>query len=418
MKIAVITIGDELVTGRTVDTNTSFIAQLTWQLSWPVVLSLSVGDDERAIADALYFAIERADAVILTGGLGPTADDITTQAVAHSLNLALYTDEQVLKGLQDLFAKYNLKWTENNAKQAQFPVGSEILPNPIGTAPGFALRHNNRSIFVIPGVPREAERMMKEQVIPRLMTLSSGDVSIPVTRTIKTFGLSEAAVDNMLRDINFQDMKVKVGFYPHFPENHIVLTTLDKREAEAKRRIEWAEKEIFSRIGNHIFAFDDETLEGNIGKLLKKRGWKISVAESCTGGLITDRLTDIPGSSDYVERGFVTYSNLAKIELLGVPREVIEAHGAVSEETARGMAEGARLKAQTDVGLAVTGIAGPTGGSEVKPVGTVFIAIADHNGTFCVKHHFRWDRRRNKVISAEAALFLLLNYLRGENGAP
>ncbi|HOJ51862.1 MAG TPA: competence/damage-inducible protein A [Syntrophales bacterium] len=414
MKIGVLTIGNELISGRIADTNTSTIARLTWQMNWPLVVSLCVGDDDDMISRALSFALSHAQAVVVTGGLGPTSDDITTAAIAKALNLSLYTDEEVLGGLRDLFQKYNLTWTENNAKQAVFPVGAEILPNPIGTAPGFALRYQDRHIFVIPGVPREAERMMRDQVIPRLLTYTGEEKAFPWSRTLKTFGLSEAAVDEALKDIDFRSMGISIGFYPHFPENHIVISTVGEKD-EAKERLAQGEREITARLGRYIFAYDGETLEGNIGALLRKLGLTIAVAESCTGGLITDRLTDIPGSSDYVERGFVTYSNRAKTELLGVSPETIKRFGAVSEETAREMAQGARNKAQTHLGLAVTGIAGPTGGSEEKPVGTVFIAISDDKGTSCRRHQFRWERRRNKIITATTALFTLLNHLKNRH---
>ncbi|MCX7982461.1 MAG: competence/damage-inducible protein A [Syntrophales bacterium] len=412
MKLAILTIGNELTTGRTVDMNTATIARLVWQLGWHLTSSTSVGDDEEMIARALSFSLSHAQVVIVTGGLGPTADDITTATIAKALGIPLYTDEKVLTGLRELFQRYNLNWTENNAKQAIFPVGAEILPNPAGTAPGYVLPHGASHIFVVPGVPREAEKMVKEQVIPRLLKLTGEETAFPMTRTLKTFGLSEAAVDDALKDIDFRSLGITVGFYPHFPENHIVLSAVGRVEQEVKQRLLNGEKQITERLGRYIFARDEETLEGNIGSLLKAHRMTISIAESCTGGLITDRLTDVPGSSDYVERGYITYSNKSKIELLGVEERTIKNYGAVSEETAREMAEGTRLRAGTHLGLAVTGIAGPTGGSEKKPIGTVFIALSDEKGTRCSKYQFRWDRRRNKIIAAEAALFTLWNHLK------
>lgn len=412
MKIAILVIGNELTSGRIADLNTATIARLVWQMGWQVVSSICIGDEEEMISRALEFSLTHGEATIVTGGLGPTADDITTATIAKSLGLPLYTDEQALKELKDLFQKYKLPWTENNAKQAVFPVGAEILPNPMGTAAGYALRHKNSHLFVIPGVPREAEKMMKEQVIPRLLKLAGKERTFSMTRTLKTFGLSEAAVDEAVKDIDFRVLEIAVGFYPQFPENHLVITTLGSNEEEVKERIERGEKEIFQRLRPYIFARDGETLEGNVGALLRSKGMTISIAESCTGGLITDRLTDVPGSSSYVDRGYIVYSNSSKVDLLGVSPETIEISGAVSEETAREMAQGARRRAGTHLGLAVTGIAGPSGGSAEKPVGTVFIAIADENNTQCLKYQFRWDRRRNKIITSEAALFALWNYLK------
>jgi len=258
---------------------------------------------------------------------------------------------------------------------------------------------------------------MREQVIPRLQrTVTEGD-AYPLTRTIKTFGLSEAAVDALIRDVDFTALNMQVGFYPHFPENHITLSTVGLSEEDARGKVAQAEEIITSHLAPYIIAYDEETVESNIYALMARRGWTLAVAESCTGGLIADRLTDVPGSSTYFERGFVTYSNLAKVQLLGVPEEIIATYGAVSEETARLMAEGARSHAVTNLALAVTGIAGPGGGTATKPVGTVYIALTDSEQTMCRCHHFRWDRRRNKIITAETALVMLLWFLKGQPDA-
>ncbi|MFZ3158475.1 MAG: nicotinamide-nucleotide amidohydrolase family protein, partial [Smithella sp.] len=227
-----------------------------------------------------------------------------------------------------------------------------------------------------------------------------------------TFGLSEAAVDNQVKDIDFQSLGVSIGFYPVFPENHIVLIAQSKNQEEAQKNLQKAQDEVSAHVQDYIFAYGEQTLEEVIAGLLTAKKLTIAVAESCTGGLITSRLTDVSGSSDYLERGLVTYSNAAKISMLGVPAEIIEKHGAVSEETARRMAEGVRKLAGTDLGLSSTGIAGPTGGSKEKPVGTVYIALADSQKTICRHYAYRWDRKRNKDIFSETALFLLKNYLQ------
>ena len=414
MKVAILTIGNELTSGRTQDTNTSLIARTFHLRDWPVTAALSVGDDEATIRRALMFVMADADAVIITGGLGPTADDITTAAVARSFGLSLQRDEAILANLKARFEKYRLTWTDNNAKQADFPAGAEVIPNPIGTAAGFALPHNGKLIIVIPGVPREVARMLPEGVIPLLQRTFPEKASQVVTRTIKTFGLSEAAVDEKLADVGFAEAGVAVGFYPVFPENHVVLTARGEDENAVRKALAWAEGEVFTRLGTNIFAYDEDTLEKLVGQLLTEKKQTLAVAESCTGGLVTDRLTNIPGSSTYLERGIVTYSNEAKIELLGVPEETIRQYGAVSEPTARLMAEGVRRQAGTYLGLATTGIAGPGGGSEAKPVGTVFVALADAEETICWPYAFRWDRRRNKIMASQAALMMLKRYLAGE----
>jgi nicotinamide-nucleotide amidase len=414
MKIGVLTIGNELMNGRVTDANASFIAREVNQQGWSVEAIMSVGDDFSAIKNRLNFLLSMTDVVICSGGLGPTADDITTAAIAEAFGLPLYTDENVLSFIKDIFTKFNLRWVENNAKQAMFPQGAEVIPNLRGTAPGFLLPVKKKLIFVIPGVPAEAKMMITEEVIPALRKHFPQNEQYIVKQTIKTFGLSEAAVDDRLKDIDFDSMGVSIGFYPVFPENHIVLIAHSENKSEARDNLQKAQDEVSSRLQDYIFTYGEKTLEDVIAGLLIEKKLTIAVAESCTGGLITNRLTDVSGSSDYLERGLVTYSNAAKISLLGVPAEVIEKHGAVSEETARLMAEGARKSAGTDLGLSSTGIAGPTGGSKEKPVGTVYIALADSRQTICRHYSYRWDRKRNKDMFSEAALFLLKNYLQGK----
>ena len=413
MHIGIITIGNELTSGRIQDANTAFLARQFHLQGWQVVASLSVGDEEEMIAAALAFILPRAEAVIVTGGLGPTADDITTAALAHIFGLPLITDEETLQHIRGIFTRYGLKWTPNNAKQAVFPQGAEIIANPTGTAPGFALRREGKVIAVIPGVPAEVRRMVPAGVVPLLKRAFPGHARHTAVRTLKTFGLSEAAVDQAVAGV--APAGVEIGFYPRFPENHIVLSVRDEHdEAAARARLAAVEEEVRRRLDRYIFARDGETLEGVVGALLRDQGRTIAVAESCTGGLVTDRLTDVPGSSAYLERGLTTYSNRAKMELLGVPEEVLQTHGAVSEETARLMAEGVRLRSGTDLGLATTGIAGPDGGSESKPVGTVYIALADGVETRCRHYRYRWERRRIKMIASQAALLMVKRYLAGD----
>ncbi len=414
MKIGILTIGNELMNGRITDLNASFIAREINQQGWQIETIISVGDDFASIKNRLDYLLSLTDAIICTGGLGPTADDITTAAIAEAFGLPLYTDENVLNFIRDIFTKFNLRWVENNAKQAMFPRGAEIIPNSRGTAPGFSLLINEKPIFVIPGVPAEARMMLTLGVIPILRRYFPHNELYTSKQTIKTFGLSEAAVDDRLKDIDFDSLGVSVGFYPVFPENHIVLISRRKTLEEAQKNLQKAQDEVSARLHDYIFACEEKTLEEVIADLLTKKKLTIAIAESCTGGLITNRLTNVSGSSDYLERGLVTYSNAAKISMLGVPAEIIEKHGAVSEETALLMAEGVRKLAGTDLGLSSTGIAGPSGGSNEKPVGTVYLALSDSGRTICRHHTFRWDRQRNKDIFSEAALFLLKNYLQGK----
>lgn len=412
MKIGILTIGNELMSGRTADTNSSFIAREINLQGWSVDIMMSVGDDFEAIRTRLHYLLTLTDAVICTGGLGPTADDITTAAIAQAFGLPLYTDESVLQGIKDKFAKYNLRWVENNTKQAVFPQGAEVIANPVGTAAGFALPVKDKLIFVIPGVPSETRRMLPEGVIPVLRRYFPQPAGHMVKQTIKTFGLGEGAVDERLAAVDFAALGVNVGFYPVFPENHLVLIARSDSRQQAQANLQRAIDEVAARLHDFIFSYGEQTLEDIIAAALSEKKLTIAVAESCTGGLIANRLTDVSGSSAYFERGVVTYSNQAKIDLLGVPSDIIETHGAVSEETARKMAEGVRKMAGTDIGLSSTGIAGPGGGTKEKPVGTVFIALADGRQTICRHHSFRWDRKRNKQVSSEAALMMLKNYLQ------
>ncbi|MHB9099887.1 MAG: nicotinamide-nucleotide amidohydrolase family protein, partial [Syntrophales bacterium] len=260
----------------------------------------------------------------------------------------------------------------------------------------------------------EARRMLPEGVIPLLRTAFPEAALHVETSTFKLFGIPEAAVDAAMADADLAGLGVAIGFYPNFPENHIVLTARTASAAEAGEKLREAGARVEARLGKHIFARGDETLEKIVAGLLTEKHLTLAVAESCTGGLITDRLTDVPGSSTFLERGVVTYSNGAKTALLGVPEAVIGEHGAVSAETARLMAEGVRRLAGTDLGIAVTGIAGPSGGTEEKPVGTAYIALADGGTTFCRHYAFRWERRRNKVAASQAALLMLRRHLLGE----
>ena len=414
MKLGILTIGNELMNGRIADTNASFIAREASQQGWSVEAIMSVGDDFDAIKDRLDYLLSMTDAVICSGGLGPTSDDITTEAIARAFDLPLYMDENVLNFIKAIFTQFNLRWVENNTKQAMFPQGAEVLPNARGTAPGFCLKVSGKLIFVIPGVPAEAKLMITNSVFPALRKHFPQDELYIVKQTIRTFGLSEAAVDNQVKDIDFKSLGVSIGFYPVFPENHIVLIAQSKNQEAARKNLQKAQDAVSAHVQDYIFAYGDQTLEEVIAGLLTEKKLTIAVAESCTGGMITSRLTDVSGSSDFLERGLVTYSNAAKISMLGVPAEIIEKHGAVSEETARLMAEGVRKLAGTDLGLSSTGIAGPTGGSKEKPVGTVYIALADSKKTICRHYAYRWDRKRNKDIFAESALFLLKNYLQGK----
>jgi len=415
MKIGILAIGTELTGGTTQDTNSSFISHELNARGWSVSTIIIVADDESAIRKGLDYLMAISDAVIVTGGLGPTADDITTASIAKTFGLNLCTDEAVLNQMKERFEKYRIKWIPNNIKQAMFPDGAVTIPNPIGTARGFFLRKNGKIVTVIPGVPSEAKKMLFEGVIPVLKRESREARQYIAKRTIKLFGLMEAKIDQILSDVDLKIPGVSIGFYPHFPENHIVITSKNLVESMAEENLQMAEKRIEEKLGKYIFGYDNDTLEGLVASLLKNRALTLSVAESCTGGLVTDRLTNIPGSSTFLDRGVVVYSNNSKTELLGVPVQTLNKFGAVSEETAILMAEGVRKLGKTDLGLAITGIAGPAGGTTEKPVGTVFIALTDGESTICRNFLFGWERKRVKKISSQWALEMLRKFLIGSS---
>ena len=414
MKVGILTIGNELTSGKTQDTNSSFIARQLQAQGWQTSIIMSVPDDEGAIKTGLYHIMSFSDAVLVTGGLGPTADDITTAAVARAFGLGVYTDQAALKHIRDRFEKFQLKWTANNEKQAHVPEGAEPIKNHAGMAWGYALKRDGKIIAVVPGVPSEVKKMVPEGVIP-VLRKEFGDTAGHVeSRTIKLSGITEANVDQILADIDFAGIGVNIGSYPNFPELQIVLTAVAAAEKDAKESIAAAAGRVSERLKQYIFAYDQDTLEGIVAGLLTDRNLTLAVAESCTGGLVTDRLTDVPGSSAFLERGVIAYSNDCKTDLLGVPEDVLKEFGAVSEKTAVLMAEGVRRLGKCNLGISTTGIAGPAGGTVEKPVGTVFIALADGTTTFCRHHTFRWDRRRNKMIMSQAALIMLKRYLSGE----
>ncbi len=414
MDIGILVIGNELTSGMTQDTNSSFIARELYEHGWGVSAVMVVGDDSAAIRGGLDCLLEISDALVVTGGLGPTADDITTVAVAGAFGLDLYTDETVLQQLKGRFSSLGIPWTENNAKQAMFPEGAGIIDNAVGTACGFSLDKDGRPVAVIPGVPAEAGKMFSDGVVPIFREKIAYREHV-AKRTIKTFGRTESQIDQILSHEDLEIPGVSIGFYPRFPEIHLVVTSRDEDRDDVEESLRIVCERIEGKLHRYIFGYDDDTMGGVVAALLTDRGLTLSVAESCTGGLITDRLTDVPGSSVFLERGVVTYSNTSKVELLGVPASVIEKNGAVSEEVAILMAEGVKRLAGTDIGLATTGIAGPTGGTEDKPVGTVFIALSAGEGTTCRRFLFRWDRRRIKEISAQVALNMLRRFLAGSN---
>ena len=418
VKAEIITIGNELVSGVQVDTNGPYLAQRLFSQGISVRRIVSVSDAAEEIAQALKESITRADLVILTGGLGPTSDDITTEVVTKALKKKLVLYSEALDHITKILGSYNVPMTERQKKQAYFPEGAEIIPNPKGTAPGFLIKEGKALLMSLPGVPRELETMVEQTILPRLENEWMRKTYFH-TRTLRLFGISESNANDLLKDIFMKQKEVTIAFLPHFPEIDVQITIQKKELEEAYTSLAHWEQAIRERLDPYVFGNDDDTMEAVVGNLLRKATATLAVAESCTGGLIGHRLTNVPGSSDYVERVVVTYSNQAKIDLLKVPEEVIRIYGAVSESTAKLMAEGIRNAAGTTLGLATTGIAGPAGGSPDKPVGTVFISLTDGRETVTKEYHFAGDRERIKWMASEVALNSIRQYfIKKKNRLP
>lgn len=409
MKIEIISIGNELTSGEVVNTNAAYMAALLAEKGFDVPFITTIGDDDGQIADALARVQEHADAAIISGGLGPTTDDLTAEAAAKAFGRPLVLNKEVLDSIRARFAHRGMEMPRSNEKQAFFPQDAEIVANAQGTAPGFLLRHRGKIFIFLPGVPRELKQMFNEIVLPFLEKERKEKV-VYRSRTLKVFGWTESAIADRLKEINPGDDSALLAYLPRFPENHVKIVLSGKSPEEVESRLGKLEKMIRERLEGRVFAVDGEILEGIVGSLLRSNGATLAVAESCTGGLIAHRLTNIPGSSDYFERGVVVYSNRAKTEMLNVPETLLEQFGAVSAEAAEKMAEGVRDISRATIGLAVTGIAGPAGGSAEKPVGTVFIALAGPRGTVSKKYKFWGDREQIKLISAHTAIDWVRRY--------
>ncbi len=415
----VVTIGDELLRGEIVDSNKSHLSQRLLALELETTRHVSVPDDPRLMEEVLREASARARVVLVSGGLGPTRDDLTTEIAARTFGRKLVRDAESLEQIRAFFRRGNREMAENNAKQADFPEGAEILPNPIGTAPGFMLDVPSPSpgepptqLFFMPGVPRELYRMLDEEVVPRI-SARLGRGRVVRARLLRTFGIGESNLDRMLADLAQGDPDAVIGFRTQFPDNlvRILVRAADERTAET--RLDLLEREVRARLGDLVVGAGEQKLEEVAAALLRERKRTIAVAESLTGGLIASRLTDVPGSSAYLLEGVVAYANDAKVRALGVAPESLAQHGAVSEPVARQMAEGVRKHAGADIGLASTGVAGPDGGSAEKPVGTLWLALADGAGTIAHRYQLMTDRARNKELASQLALDWIRRRLLG-----
>jgi nicotinamide-nucleotide amidase len=409
---AIIAVGSELLTPEKVDTNSLFITQVLNDLGLAVAFKSIVGDHRAELTSHVAHALQRHQVLILTGGLGPTDDDLTREVVAAHLGLAMTEDPAIIVAMEQRFASRGWQMPAVNRRQAQVPQGASVLANPNGTAPGLWIEHGDAVIALLPGPPREMKPMMAGEVRTRL--LARAGATRLYRRLVRLAGKGESAVEEIVQPIYSRWLADQPPIVTTIlaglgqVELHLLLQSADPAQAAAA--LDRAVSELVQALGRDVVSTDGAGLEATVGELLRVRGWRVALAESCTGGLATSRLTDVAGSSDYVERSVVAYSNQAKVELLGVPAELIAQHGAVSEPVAVAMAEGIRVRARVNVGVAVTGIAGPGGGSAEKPVGTVCIAVAGdrtHVRTF----RFPGGREMVKAMSANWAIDLLRRHL-------
>jgi nicotinamide-nucleotide amidase len=408
----ILTIGDELLRGEIVDSNKSFLSERLLSLDIETRHQTSVGDDRDDMIDAFRRAAERSHFVLVSGGLGPTRDDLTAETLAAAFGRRLVLDEEALAAIRAFFRGVGREMTRNNESQAYFPEGAEVLPNPIGTAPGFLAVERGTCFFCMPGVPRELQRMMDEQVLPRIAARHGGG-RVVRSALLRTFGMGESTLDAELADIAASG-DVSLGFRTAFPDNYLRPIARADSAAEADASLARVCAAIRERLGALVYGEGDETLDAVAGRLLRERGKTIAVAESCTGGLTAERITDNPGSSAYFLGGVVAYADSAKSTLLGVSQALLAQHGAVSEPVARAMAEGVRERFGADFGVATTGISGPEGGTEAKPVGTVYVALARAEGTHCEHFVFPLDRARHRQLTAQICLDWVRRALLGE----
>ncbi len=401
----IIAIGSELLAPDRTDTNSLWLTDKLNSIGIEVKLKTIVGDDDARLEEAIKDATKRSRVVITTGGLGPTEDDVTRKVAARALGRRLLFDEKILEEIREKFKSFGYTMPERNSRQAMVIENAEVLANPNGSAPGMFLEHNNVAIVLLPGPPREMKPMFENEVLPRLAT-RAGNVKV-VRRMLRVAGLGESAVDEKIAPIYTRYENPQTTILFNQSEIEIHLTARGRTDADANVLLDQLSAQLEERLGDAVFSFAGEKMEEVVGLKLTLGGYTLAVAESCTGGLIAQRLTDVAGSSKYFMAGAVTYSNEAKTRMLDVPPALILKHGAVSAEVAEAMAAGIRKRSQTDFGLAVTGIAGPGGGSDEKPVGLVFIALADDVQTKHRKLQIPGDRQLIRWRASQAALDLL-----------
>ncbi len=407
----IISIGTELLMGDITDTNSRYIASKLTENGYKVTNISMVADNLVNIINIMQDTLNRSDIIITTGGLGPTEDDLTRQAVAEALGIKLIKNPELVKHIKNVFLDKGFTLTKNNFRQAYLPEGAIEIKNKWGTAPGFILNSSDKTIISLPGVPYEMKKMFIESVLPLL----NNNKNIIKTRILHVLGIGESLLEDKLADILYDTDNPAISLLVQKGEIDIRITATGKNENVVKNRIDRKEKKIRKRIGKYIYGSNGNNLPELAGNLLKKNNKSLSIAESCTGGLIGKRVTEIPGSSAYFMGGMVVYSNKAKIRQLNINRDTLATYGAVSSQTAEEMVENVRNIFSSDYAISVTGIAGPGGGSTEKPVGLVYIGVSNGKKNYIYKLNLPGNRQRIRWMSSQYALFYLYNILTGGN---
>lgn len=410
MKAEIVTVGTELLLGEILDTNSRYLARLLNEYGIDLYYMSTVGDNWERLIPVLQTALDRVDLVITTGGLGPTMDDVTKEAVSSIFGEELILHQESMVKIERFFEKRHRIMSQNNRKQAMVPESAVVVPNPIGTAPGIILSKSGKTVICLPGVPMELRVMLEQTVLPHLKKMCGNHLLTIRSKVLRTYGIGESALEERIGDLIKEQTNPTVAPLAKSGEVHLRLTAKGAPD-EVDSLIQKAEEALCLRIGEFVYGYGEDELEDMVGEILKERGLRIGVAESCTGGLISSRLTDVPGSSAYFDCGLVTYNDKAKMRLLGVPEKLLNTCGAVSAEVARAMAEGLRRNHGVDIGLSATGLAGPGGGNQKRPVGLVYIGLAAEGFTTHAEYRFASNRVGNKECAANMGLQLLYRYL-------
>ena len=410
MKATILTIGDEILIGQIIDTNAAWMSQNLTALGITVVERITVSDEHQAIKNGIKYSLSKSDIILMTGGLGPTKDDITKVAIADYLGVGMEFHEAVYERIKAIFAPRNIPLTSAHKDQCYLPQNVEILDNSMGTAPGMMWHHEGKLIVSMPGVPYEMKAIMKEKLLPKLAQRT--DRKVILHKTIMTAGMGESSIADQIEDIvdNF-DNEVSIAYLPGLAQVRLRITAQGTDEESLQTQLDKAVAAITSRLGDLVYGFEEISLQETVQQLCIEKGITIGTAESCTGGYLSHLITSISGSSAYYNGSAITYSNASKQKMLGVKRETLDSYGAVSEPVVKEMVDGALRLLDVDVAVALSGIAGPNGGTEDKPVGTVCIAVGSHGVIHTRTILASKDRNKNIAYASNKALNMLRKYI-------